>query len=81
MSQVSIVSPNDPNAPPKVMTFDGAYYTDSTTESIYNELAFPLVEVSVVIRNLLLLQQASKIISVSISNDFSRNLLEMHLLF
>ena len=45
MSQCSIVSPKDPNAPPKVMTFDGAYYTDSTTESIYNELAFPLVEV------------------------------------
>ena len=46
MSQCSIVSPKDPNAPPKVMTFDGAYYTDSTTESIYNELAFPLVEVN-----------------------------------
>ena len=46
MSQCSIVSPKDPNAPPKVMTFDGAYYTDSTTESIYNELAFPLVEVT-----------------------------------
>ena len=46
MSQCSIVSPKDPNAPPKVMTFDGAYYTDSTTEAIYNEISFPLVEVS-----------------------------------
>ena len=45
MSQCSIVSPKDPNAPPKVMTFDGAYYTDSTTEAIYNEISFPLVEV------------------------------------
>ena len=49
MSQCSIVSPNDPSAPPKVMTFDGSYYTDSTTESIYNELAYPLVEVSLTI--------------------------------
>ena len=46
MSQCSIVHTSDPSAPPKVMTFDGAYYTDSTTESIYNDLAYPLVEVS-----------------------------------
>ena len=45
ISQCSIVNVKDPNAPPKLMTFDGAYYTDSTTEAIYNEIAFPLVEV------------------------------------
>ena len=45
ISQCSIVNAKDPNAPPKLMTFDGAYYTDSTTEAIYNEIAFPLVEV------------------------------------
>ena len=26
--------------------FDGAYYIDSTTEQIYNEIVFPIVEVS-----------------------------------
>ena len=46
ISQCSIVNVKDPNAPPKLMTFDGAYYTDSTTEAIYNEIAFPLVEVT-----------------------------------
>ena len=47
LSQCSIVNIRDPNAPPKVMTFDGAYYTNSTTESIYNEVAYPLVEVRI----------------------------------
>ena len=32
--------------PPKQFTFDGAYYTESTTEQIYNDIAYPLVEVS-----------------------------------
>ncbi|XP_078482833.1 osmotic avoidance abnormal protein 3-like isoform X1 [Ciona intestinalis] len=29
---------------PKQFTFDGAYYTGSTTEQIYNDIAYPLVE-------------------------------------
>uniref|UniRef100_F7AAZ2 Kinesin-like protein n=1 Tax=Ciona intestinalis TaxID=7719 RepID=F7AAZ2_CIOIN len=29
---------------PKQFTFDGAYYTSSTTEQIYNDIAYPLVE-------------------------------------
>lgn len=32
---------------PKQFTFDGAYYMDSTTEQIYNDIAYPLVEVRV----------------------------------
>ena len=47
ISQCSIMNVKDPNAPPKLMTFDGAYHTDSTTEAIYNEIAFPLVEVHI----------------------------------
>ena len=43
--QCSLANLNDPTAPPKTFTFDGCYYTDSTTESIYNEIAYPLVEV------------------------------------
>lgn len=42
--QCSIVNVNDPSALPKTFTFDGVYYTDSTTEQIYNEIAYPLVE-------------------------------------
>ena len=45
MSQCSIVNLKDPAALPKTFTFDGTYYTDSTTEQIYNEIAYPLVEV------------------------------------
>ena len=45
MSQCSTVNLKDPAAQPKTFTFDGTYYTDSTTEQIYNEIAYPLVEV------------------------------------
>ena len=46
LSQCSIVNPSDASAPPKSFSFDGVYYTESTTESIYSEIAYPLVEVS-----------------------------------
>ena len=41
----SIQNLSDPKAPPKAFTFDGSYFVDSTTENIYNEIAYPLVEV------------------------------------
>ena len=47
ISQCSIVNVNDSAALPKTFTFDGVYYTDSTTEQIYNEIAYPLVEVCI----------------------------------
>ncbi|ESP02412.1 hypothetical protein LOTGIDRAFT_138487 [Lottia gigantea] len=40
----TITNPNDSKAPPKHFTFDGSYFTDSTTEQIYNDIAYPLVE-------------------------------------
>lgn len=45
-AQCAIKNPHDEKAPPKSFTFDGAYFVDSTTENIYNEIAYPLVEVS-----------------------------------
>ena len=47
LSQCSIMNVKDPSAMPKSFTFDGTYYTDSTTEQIYNEIAYPLVEVRI----------------------------------
>lgn len=44
--QCLLASVDEPTAPPKTFTFDGCYYTDSTTEQLYNEIAYPLVEVS-----------------------------------
>jgi kinesin family protein 3/17 len=44
-AQCAITNPGDAKAPPKSFTFDGAYFVDSTTENIYNEIAYPLVEV------------------------------------
>ena len=41
----SIKNPNDAKAPPKNFTFDGAYFTDSTTEQIYADIGYSLVEV------------------------------------
>lgn len=35
----------DDSSPPKLFTFDGVYFMDSTTEQIYNDIAYPLVEV------------------------------------
>lgn len=43
--QCSITNPSDKRAPPKMFTFDGAYYIESTTDHIYGEVAYPLVEV------------------------------------
>ncbi|XP_025086308.1 kinesin-like protein KIF17 isoform X2 [Pomacea canaliculata] len=39
-----IANPSDQKAPPKMFTFDGCYFLDSTTEQIYNDIAYNLVE-------------------------------------
>lgn len=44
--QCIIEKPGAPDEPPKQFTFDGTYYIDQTTEQMYNEIAYPLVEVS-----------------------------------
>ncbi|XP_033752600.1 kinesin-like protein KIF17 isoform X2 [Pecten maximus] len=43
-AQCTIKNPSDLKAPPKVFTFDGSYFTDSVTENIYADIAYPLVE-------------------------------------
>jgi kinesin family protein 3/17 len=45
IGRCNLTNPGDVNAPAKSFTFDGAYFMDSTTEQIYNEIVFPLVEV------------------------------------
>jgi len=40
----SLVNPKEPNVPAKSFAFDGAYGPDSTTEAIYNDNGFALVE-------------------------------------
>lgn len=37
--------PNEGPSFPKQFTFDSVYDQDSTTETIYNEICYPLVEV------------------------------------
>ena len=46
IAQCALRNPNDSTAPPKTFTFDGAYGEDSTTEQIYADIGYPLVEVS-----------------------------------
>lgn len=42
--QVQLMKPKAPSdTPPKLFTFDGVYYTDSTTQQIYEDICFPLV--------------------------------------
>lgn len=45
LAQCSIKNLNDGRVPPKSFTFDGAYGVNSTTQQIYAEIGFPLVEV------------------------------------
>lgn len=43
--QCFIEKPSAVDEPPKQFTFDGTYFTDHTTEEMYNEIAYALVEV------------------------------------
>ena len=61
--QCSIVNVNDQSAPPKNFTFDGAYGPESTTENIYNEIAYPLVEVGKKLCTVVYIQVTRKIIA------------------
>lgn len=47
--QCFIEKPGAVDEPPKQFTFDGTYYIDQTTEQMYNEIAYPLVEVSLIL--------------------------------
>ncbi|XP_036415499.1 kinesin-like protein KIF17 [Colossoma macropomum] len=42
--QCFIEKPGAAEEPPKQFTFDGTYYISQTTEQMYNEIAYPLVE-------------------------------------
>uniref|UniRef100_A0A667WND6 Kinesin motor domain-containing protein n=1 Tax=Myripristis murdjan TaxID=586833 RepID=A0A667WND6_9TELE len=42
--QCFIEKPGATDEPPKQFTFDGTYFIDQTTEQMYNEIAYPLVE-------------------------------------
>lgn len=44
--QCFIEKPGVADEPPKQFTFDGTYFIDQTTEQMYNEIAYALVEVS-----------------------------------
>ena len=48
IGQCLIRNPNDKKAVPKTFTFDGAYDKNSTTEQIYADIGYPLVEVGTV---------------------------------
>lgn len=43
--QCLIKKPGAKEEPPKQFTFDGTYFIGQTTEQMYNEIAYPLVEV------------------------------------
>lgn len=44
--QCFIEKPGAVDEPPKQFTFDGTYFIDQSTEQMYNEIAYPLVEVT-----------------------------------
>ena len=48
IGQCLIRNPNDKKSVPKAFTFDGAYDQNSTTEQIYADIGYPLVEVGFV---------------------------------
>ena len=44
VNKVSIFKPDEKSFPPKNFTFDGAYFTNSTTKQIYEDVGFALVD-------------------------------------
>ena len=44
LNKVTIFKPDDKSAAPKNFTFDGAYFTQSTTKQIYEDVGFALVD-------------------------------------
>ena len=44
IAQVQLRKPNNQQAPPKLFTFDGVYFMKDTTQQIYEDICFPLVE-------------------------------------
>lgn len=42
----SIINPRDSSAPPKTFSFDSVYNIMATTEQIYSDIVYPLVEVA-----------------------------------
>ena len=44
IAQVQLKKTASEQAPPKLFTFDGVYYINDTTQQIYEEICFPLVE-------------------------------------
>ena len=45
--QCFIQKPGATDEPPKQFTLDGTYFMEQTTEEMYNEIAYPLVEVCI----------------------------------
>uniref|UniRef100_A0A5S6Q266 Kinesin-like protein n=1 Tax=Trichuris muris TaxID=70415 RepID=A0A5S6Q266_TRIMR len=43
-SQCTIINPADRSTVPKLFTFDAVFDKDTTTESLYNDIVYPLVE-------------------------------------
>ena len=54
-----------PNSEPKSFTFDGVYGTNSTTEAIYNDNGFDLVEVKKTVVTIIYLYNNNKNYRVS----------------
>ena len=44
INKVTIFKPDDKSSAPKNFTFDGAYFTQSTTKQIYEDVGFALVD-------------------------------------
>ena len=44
INKVTIFKPGEKSSPPKHFTFDGAYFTKSTTKQIYEDVGFALVD-------------------------------------
>lgn len=62
---------NAEEGPPKAFTFDGVYYMDATAEQIYNDIVYPLVEVSVAEEGLVYVKQLLRMSSRDITEPCS----------
>lgn len=54
---VKLENGQDPSVPPKSFTFDSVYDDKAPTEAIYNDICYPLVEVSITLKHPFIMHQ------------------------
>lgn len=64
---VKLENGQDPSVPPKSFTFDSVFDDNAPTEAIYNDICYPLVEVSIILKHPFIIITGTKYSTHSVS--------------